>query len=486
VLAAALILLALFIVRPGASRLKSRIIRSISASVGRPVDIGSVHIRLLPRPGFDIQNLVVYDDSSFGAEPILRASEVTAALRLTSLLRGRLEIARLDLTEPSLNLVHREAGHWNLEALLERAAHVPLAPTGKAKSEPRPAFPYIECTAGRINFKNGPEKKSYALTNADFSLWQESENTWGIRLKAQPFRTDMNLNDMGLLQVNGTWQRAETIRDTPLQVEIEWSRAQLGQLTKFITGNDKGWRGTILLDVAIKGTPAELKITASTQIDDFRRYDITSGTALRMTGSCDADYSSGTHEFRQAMCSAPVGDGLITLTGDMGLPGSHRYSVVLTAEQVPVSAMMTLAQRVKKNLPEDLAGEGSVNAKLTLHDETVMGSKPQFDGRGEIRDLHLSSASNKAEIGPETLPFFLSSDSASVVTRQQRISHNGNAHRGSAEAHLEFGPFPLNGAHPGSAAVTGSITRTGYNIMMSGEAEIGKTLGLARMAGCPR
>src|ERR1700683_2525767 len=114
VVAAALLLLALFLLRPGASsRLKSRITFSISSAVNRPVDIHSVHLRLLPRPGFDLENLVVYDDPAFGAEPILPAGEVTAAVRLTSLLRGRLEIARLDLTDPSLNLVHMPGGRWN-------------------------------------------------------------------------------------------------------------------------------------------------------------------------------------------------------------------------------------------------------------------------------------------------------------------------------------------------------------------------------------
>src|SRR5215467_8330616 len=72
-----LVVLLLFLVRPGASRLKSRVIFSLSAAVRRPVDIGSVHMRLLPRPGFDLEGLVVYDDPSFGSEPILRASEVT-------------------------------------------------------------------------------------------------------------------------------------------------------------------------------------------------------------------------------------------------------------------------------------------------------------------------------------------------------------------------------------------------------------------------
>ena len=67
VAAAALIVLLLFVLRPGASRLKSRIIASISSGVGRPVDIGSVHLRLLPRPGFDLENVVVYDGPAFGA-----------------------------------------------------------------------------------------------------------------------------------------------------------------------------------------------------------------------------------------------------------------------------------------------------------------------------------------------------------------------------------------------------------------------------------
>ena len=118
------VLLVLFLLRPGASRLKSRIIASMSANLGRAVDIGAVHFRLLPRPGFDLENLVVYDDPAFGAEPMLRASEVTASLRLMSLLRGRLEIGRLELTEPSLNLVHGINGGWNLEALVERSAHL--------------------------------------------------------------------------------------------------------------------------------------------------------------------------------------------------------------------------------------------------------------------------------------------------------------------------------------------------------------------------
>jgi hypothetical protein len=487
VVAAALLLLGLFLLRPGASsRLKSRITFSISSAVNRPVDIHSVHLRLLPRPGFDLENLVVYDDPAFGAEPMLRASEVTADLRLISLLRGRLEIARLDLSEPSLNLVRAESGRWNLEALLERTAHTPLAPTGKAKSESRPRFPYIEATSARINFKSGPEKKPYALTNADFSLWQESENSWGVRLKAQPFRTDLNLNDMGLLQVSGIWQRADSLRDTPVQLSLEWSRAQLGQFTKFFTGNDQGWRGEMLVDVTLAGTPAELQITSSGSIEDFRRYDIASGKALRLATRCDGAYSSRDRGFHGLLCSSPVGTGRISLTGNMGLPGSHTYGLVLTAEKVPVSAAAILAQRAKSNLPDDLVAGGLVRGRLRIEQKGIAAA-PRIEGGGEITGFRLTSAENKAEIEAETFPFLLTTgDSSHGAARGRRtIRRHTPKTRIPNGPHLEFGPFPVAVGRLVPPTARGWVNRDGYNLAVAGEAEISKALRVARMFGLP-
>lgn len=468
--AATLVLLALFLFRPGASQLKSKIIASLSAAVGRPVDVGSVHIRMLPRPGFEMENLVIYDDASFSSEPMLRASEVAADLRLSSLLRGRLEMAKLDLTEPSLNLVRRSGGGWNLQSVLERAARTPLAPTGKAKSEPRPGFPYIEGSSGRVNFKNGPEKKPYALTNADFALWQESDNTWGVRLKAQPFRSDMNLNDTGLLQVSGTWQRAESFRDTPLQFNVEWAHAQLGQVSKFITGYDKGWRGEILLEASITGTPERLKITSTVSADDFRRYDITSGNPLRLAARCEGEYSTNQRAFHDIDCNAPAGTGRIRITGEAGLPGSREYSLTLTAQNLPANALGALARHMKKDVPADLELEGTLQGRLSISADT---GHARARGQGEIGALRVSSASEKAELGPIAIPIVVSglSTSNKVKTRSPQGTR------------LELGPFALERGRAGSATVRGWVDRTGYQFNVAGDAEVGRTLRLARMVG---
>ncbi len=482
---ATLVVLLLFVFRPGASRLKSRVVSSVSSGVGRSVDIGSVQIRLLPRPGFDIKNLVVYDDPSFGAEPMLRAGEVTASLRLLSLLRGRIEIARLDLTEPSLNLVHRDNGRWNLEALLEHTAQIPLAPTGKAKTERRLGFPYIEATSARINFKNGPEKKPYALTNADFSLWQDSENSWGVRLKAQPFRTDLNLNDTGTLWVSGTWQRATTVRDTPLQFSMEWNKAQLGQLTKFFMGTDQGWRGSVQLDVTMAGTPANLQIASDASIQDFRRYDIATGDALRLAAHCDGRYSSVEHAFHEVLCNAPIGNGMITLKGNLGLPGSRNYDLALNAENVPASAIVALAQRAKKNLPSDLVAKGTVSGSVTVK-ENAETARLRFDGLGEIADLRLASATSKAEIGPETIPFRLTTGDAGRNNLARKLAvRKSTAMMFPDGSRVEFGPFPVAIGRPGATNARGWINRSGYSVSLAGETEIGKALHMAGMIGLP-
>jgi uncharacterized protein involved in outer membrane biogenesis len=486
---AAVLLLLLFLLRPGASRLKSRIAASIGAGLARPVEIGSVHLRLLPRPGFDLENLVVYDDPAFGQEPMLRAPEVTADLRLTSLLRGRLEIARLDVNDPSLNLVHGDNGRWNLEALLERTSHMPLAPTAKAKSEARPAFPYIQVTSGRINFKSGQEKKPYALTNADFALWQESENTWGVRLKAEPFRGDMNLNDTGTLRVNGTWQRAVSLRDTPMQFSVEWDRPQLGQLTKFLSGEDKGWRGGVQVEVTLTGTPVNLQVTSDASLQDFRRYDISNAQALPLAAHCDGRYSSLDHLVHEVFCRLPVGNGQLTLKGDVGLPASHRYDLVLNAEDVPASALVALAQHAKKGLPEDLEANGEIRCSLSIRRTGPMGGAPEFSGSGEIIALHLTSPSSKAELDAASIPLSLvANGSANHALANYALADHalgGHGLADSAAPGLQFGPFPLSIGRGTFPVAHGWIGFSGYRIALLGEAEVGRTLRVAKLFGLP-
>ena len=466
ILLALLLVIGLCLVRPGANRLRARIVSSISLAVGRPVEVASVNLRLLPQPGFDLEGFVMRDDPAFGAEPVIRAQEVTAVLRVIPLLRGRIEIARLNLAEPSLNLVRNEAGHWNLEGLLQRAAETPVAPTGKAKSEARPGFPYIEASDARINFKFQHEKLPYALTDADFSLWQDSENTWGMRMEAQPVRTDFNLSDTGTLKISGSWQRAASLGDTPLKFSAVWERAQLGQLTKLVYGDDKGWRGAILLSATLSGTPADLDVATQASVQDFRRYDIVAGGPLLLVAHCSGHYGSLEHLLSQVDCHAPASKGEVALEGSVtGLYHPSAYKLSISAHDVPVQGLVALLRHAKGDIPKDLIAAGKINGSLN-----VLGNGNRtavWKGEGETSGLHLASKSTKADLSLERIHF--------AVSRPD----------GNHAAYIDIGPLAIAMGRPAPVAVRAKLSRTGYNVQVQGEAQVRRLLQSAETLGLP-
>src|SRR5439155_26605297 len=121
-------------------------------------------------------------------------------------------------------------------------------------------FTDIEADRGRFKSKIGQEKKPYALTEADCALWQDSDNVWSVRLKAQPVPADFNLSDTGILKLSGSWYRAPSLRQTPRQFRLQWDHAQLGQASTLAYGSDKGWRGSLAVALLLTGTPAALNI----------------------------------------------------------------------------------------------------------------------------------------------------------------------------------------------------------------------------------
>lgn len=435
--------LVLFLVRPGANRLRTRIVESIGLAIGRPVEVSSVHFRLLPRPGFDLENFVVHDDPEFSAEPIVRAQEVTAFLRVTSLLRGRLEIARLSLTEPSVNLVRNSQAHWNVESLLDRTSKTVVAPTSKSKLEKRPGFPYIEVSGGRVNLKIGAEKTPYALTDADFAFWQDSEDSWGMRLKAKPVRTDFNLSDTGLLVVDGTWRRAVSLRNTPVHFAAAWEKAQLGQATKLAFASDQGWRGTLLWNATFTGTPGDLLVRTTAAVDDFRRFDVPGGGDLQLAAQCSAHYSSQDQSVSKLLCIAPVRDtATLALNGSISnLGGPRSYDLRATAHNIPIQSLLSLVRHAKPGLPTGLTGEGRLSAHAEFRGGIQDGAV--LEGDGETSDFRLTSDTAGSEMTFGTVPFQITSAKQSNKRPRKKQPWERADTPSPIEAHLNVGPFSV-------------------------------------------
>jgi len=492
VAAFAALVLILFLFRPGVYRLRTRISTSIGNALGRRVTIDDVHLRLLPRPGFDLEGLVIYDDAEFSAEPMIRADEVSAAIRFRSLFRGRLEIATLSANEPSINLVRNDRGRWNLASLLQRNAQIPAAPTEQVTSA-RPVFPYLEASNARVNFKLGQTKKSYALMDADVALWQASENSWAARIKAEPVRTDFNLTDTGLVQINASWQRASNLRQTPLEITVHWQNGQLGQITQLLTGRDRGWRGGVDVSAKLSGTPEELRVESQVAVNDFRRYDIVDTEYLRLATACSGRYNAVESFIDDLLCESPVNGGMLRLHGgaDLGhLP--QAYNFALEAEKVPLTSVVRLLRHAKRQIPGDLTASGLLNAEFRARSQAKSGLEsaingmldfpPLWSGTGSATNVTLSSNAGKDEITLGTIPLTLISRSrvaGRTTTREPAQPKNLEP----AEPYLQIGPFAvaINKSAPLNAG--GRISGAGYLFSLRGDAELKDLFRLEHVLG---
>jgi hypothetical protein len=384
-------------------RFQTSIAQSISGAVSRQVTFSDVRLRLLPQPGFVFSDFVVGEDPHFGLEPMLRAEQVTARLRLMSLWRGRLEISRLSFDTASLNLVRDPRGRWNVVTSLQQASTVPVAPTAEPRAQAAPRFPYIEATDSRVNFKFGPVKQSFSLVDSNFSLWLDSPNHWQMRLEAQPVRTDAYLGDTGTIQASASFSREhnEHLEQVPFKAALRWKNAQLGQMTWLLTGKDRGWRADVDLNADAVGIPSNFHLRTRTSLDGFRRYDIAIADALRGAPSCE------TNIVRQAAgevmrfsaeslnCELQVGAGKIAAMGRASW-ADREYDLTLTATDLPLQSIVDFYRRAKLNVSDSLRGSGNLQAELHVsnRDDCPSGTLRLQDARfiDEARKLDLPFA----------------------------------------------------------------------------------------------
>ena len=501
-LLALVVILAVALVPPlvSVSRYKTRITSLMSASLGRPVRLSQVRLRLLPRPGFVLYDLTVDEDPEFGGEAFLHASTVTASIRLLPLWRGRLQISEISVDEASLNLVRSAAGRWNLEPLFKTAAT-------KAGSTPAaqaaPPLPYLSATNSRINFKNGAEKLPFSLVATDVSFWQENPGEWRIRLRGQPARTDVSLDlaDTGVVELNASAHSSAELSQMPIQLDLEWRDAQLGQLTRLATGSDAGWRGDLRGDVHVDGTPDAANVKTRLRAAGVHRAEFAPAAPLDFDANCGFVYHYSTRALEKLVCDSPLGDGHVRIAGDLPgksaapqalgeppppaepqLPAAPWVSVEL--DRVPLGAALDALRTVRSGVGNDLEAAGTASGKISYAAVPAAGSDaskaaklhPTKTGRTAVQPAGPFSGSFTVDglqlrgdglTSPIEVPKMVLAPSALVP--------------GQPQALVSSVAVPLGGAAP--LALNVRLSRAGYQLTARGPASIARSREVAHAAG---
>ena len=463
----ALLLLAAALMLPpliNMNRYQRRIAEAISNSLGRPVYLSSVTLRLLPRPGLELSDFLVEEDPAFGAEPTLRAPSVDASIRLTSLWRGRLEIGRISFDQPSLNLVRNNDGRWNISTMLLQAAHIPNAPTAQRRAGGSPRFPYIEANAARVNFKIGNEKKPFSLLNADFAMWLANRDEWRLRLEAQPVRTDLDLglSDTGLLKVEGSLHRAAAIASMPIDLETEWSNAPLGQIARLLLGKDTGWRGNMDINGTIKGDVFNPQFKTRIQIAAMHRQEFSPLEPFNVDATCQGNYRHDSRSLENLTCLWPIDRGHLLLTGSVVDTEHPKPSFNLQIQNLPASFGLSSLRLFRNGFASSTQVSGVIGGSLAYtksRSETLTGDvtatgvtirAPGMDAPVTFPALHLTSTAAPPAGRP-------------AKTRSTSPGTPASLHL--ATAGIPFGEdVPLT--------VSGDFTRQNFSLRFTGDAAL--------------
>jgi AsmA-like protein len=482
---AAVLVLALGIFLPpniNGVRFKDRLAQALTGAMGRDVKIGQVNFRLFPRPGFDLYNFQVMDDPAFSAEPLLLCGKVTADLRLTSLWQGRLEIANLKLTDdntpPSLNLVYAN-GAWNVESLLLRVGQVPSAPTSNRRAEQRARFPYIEASGGRINLKIGPEKKPYTLTATDFAFWLASEDVWHMRMNGHPVRTDLNLNDTGTVKLEGDLRRSRNVSDMPVNLDLSWEKVQLGQFTSLVSGRDRGWRGGLNGTAQLKGILSNFHVTASADLNNFRRYDINRNQMPQLRARCLGDMVHGALDLR---CTTPVEPGGLVFNFKWSAQTPRNYDLSMTATRVPMSFVAMFARHVRAAFPDDLNATGDLNAAFGFH---ARDGVQDWHGTGMTSAFMLQSSLAEKPFPVSPLRFHIGiAETSPALLARTKTKQAAQSSLPQPDA-FTIDSFSVQMGPSTSLEIQGNMDGNGYWIGAKGLVPLERLLVLGKVTGFP-
>jgi AsmA protein len=517
ILAVLLVLLLLVFIPPlvSVNRFQRRIAANIGASLGRPVHFDRVSLTLLPMPGFTLENFVVEEDPAFGSEPILRAGEVRATLRIGSLWRKRVEVSRISLsagdngTAPSVNLVHRADGRWNIEGLLLQASHIEAAPTAQPFAGPAPRFPYVEATGARVNLKLDQEKTPFSLADADFALWLPQPHQWHLRVESHPVRTDISPGETGTLRLEGILGSAQpsaspiaSIAQIPIDLHGDWRDAQLGGLSSLLIGRDAGLRGEFALTFAILGTLETHSITSEIKLDKARRAAFVPAHPLSLDIGCQAKVLNSFHSFSSIECHWPPADSsnrsALIVTAD--LPDVRQpasASATFTVPALPASTFFDWLGVATQHPPTGFAGTGTLAGSLAWNTAnpplpSPRGHQPPLPPPAAPRAPTLSGsllsgslrfsgeALELSALGPKPIPL------DDLVLRSTPLPPPASHSRAARTAQpaspvsLDLLPIelPLGGKQP--AILEGHFDASGYTLHLTGSAIPDRLLALAQ------
>ena len=376
-----------------------RLQSALERALGRTVEIGAVHFKLLPLPAITVDSVTIHEDPAIGIEPVVYIQKDEGGMEVRpsiwSLLGGRFVIASITLDGASVNLTKSgpasEWGRWNFSSLVNRSVMTNT--------------PAIHVRNGRINFKFGDEKSVFYLNDTDLDISPPGSrgNGWSVYCSADASRTDRPVIGLGSFTLKGRW----FVDPERVDMDLVLERTGLGELTALVRGQSGKVLGTVSSRLHFGGPINNIGIQGRLSVEDVHRWDLLpakgQGWPLDVRGSLDL---LGQQLEMESSSSGSEALPLSIRFHASNYLSQPRWAVALNWNQFPVGPLVELARHMGAQFPPRLqlggtidgalgySGRGSFQGELAFHNAsvTIPDSPPvKFEqahvvfGRGHIQ-----------------------------------------------------------------------------------------------------
>lgn len=255
-----------------AGRYRRLLEAGLENKLGRPVELGTVSFRLLPHPGFSINQVVIKEDPRFGSEPFARMDGLECDLRWRSLWGSRLDCARILLEHPTLNMVRNGQGEWNLKDFFVRSNTVTRIRSLHAATHSPEAF-HLDFEDARLNFTTGITKRPFAVTGLSGGLALDpSRGSVRFDFAGTPIRMDLPPPAPGAVELSGEWKPGSNF-EGPFRATLHTTNSLLYGWMPLLTGRNPEIYGLADAAIQLSGSMDRLWLTGDIRLDQLHRFD---------------------------------------------------------------------------------------------------------------------------------------------------------------------------------------------------------------------
>jgi AsmA protein len=242
-------------------RNKDDLVKRVESAVGREIQVGEIGVTLWRGIGIRLERFAIADDPAFSQAPFVQAADLQLNLKLLPLLKREIEIGKVILHRPVIQVIRDARGRFNFATLAadrDEKEREKKKREGEREARRPPPFlvSLVDIDEGEIHYVDRGRGIDFRAARVDFEVRELSlERPVEVSLEAALFGAGrQNLRVRGRV---GPVGRELDFTSLPLQAKVDLEAVPLAALEKSLPFLKERLPRGVALSGAI-GTNAEL------------------------------------------------------------------------------------------------------------------------------------------------------------------------------------------------------------------------------------